>query len=196
MKILQCRCWHRGPELLPLDAPGLRSRLRSTKMRQASHRQPRPNRSNRQKPNHTPTSGGKVKILPIPKIPRESNLDFCNLSRYGHDKTAALLIKHGADVTQVNSVGHTPFTLAITHAKKYEILRSCQVWPLTQFFLFPFCENSLICLEGKSMTPHRGNTILFCSSQQLPRLRLGPSPRLVRYFRNDRDTRTPSGVLR
>ena len=50
-----------------------------------------------------------------------------------------------------------------------------QVWPLTQFFLFPFCENSLICLEGKSMTPHRGNTILFRSSQQLPRLRLGPS---------------------
>ena len=25
------------------------------------------------------------------------------------------------------------------------------------------------------MTPHRGNTILFRSSQQLPRLRLGPS---------------------
>ena len=50
-----------------------------------------------------------------------------------------------------------------------------QVWPLTQFFLFPFCKNSLICLEGKSMTPHQGNTILFRSSQQLPRLRLGPS---------------------
>ena len=43
------------------------------------------------------------------------------------------------------------------------------------FFLFPFCESSLICLEGKSMTPLRGNTILFRSSQQLPRLRLGPS---------------------
>ena len=49
-----------------------------------------------------------------------------------------------------------------------------QVWPLIHFFLFPFCENSLICLEGKSMTPRRGNTILFRSSQQLPRLRLGP----------------------
>ena len=34
---------------------------------------------------------------------------------------------------------------------------------------------SLICLEGKSMTPHRVNTILFCSSQLLSRLRLGPS---------------------
>ena len=26
-----------------------------------------------------------------------------------------------------------------------------QVWPLTHFVLFPFCENSLICLEGKSI---------------------------------------------
>ena len=43
------------------------------------------------------------------------------------------------------------------------------------FFLFPFCEKSLICLEGKSMTPHRGNTIPFRSTQQLPRLRLGHS---------------------
>ena len=42
-----------------------------------------------------------------------------------------------------------------------------QVWPLTQFFLFPFCKNSLICMEGKSMTPHRGNTFLFSCSQQL-----------------------------
>ena len=55
-----------------------------------------------------------------------------------------------------------------------------QVWQLTQFFLFPFCENSLICLEGKSMTPHWGNTILFRSSQQLPRLRLGPSKGFLR----------------
>ena len=51
-----------------------------------------------------------------------------------------------------------------------------QVWTLTQFFFcFLFVKKSLICLEGKSMTPRRGNTILFRSSQQLPRLRLGPS---------------------
>ena len=49
-----------------------------------------------------------------------------------------------------------------------------QVWPLTQFFLLPFCENSLICLEDKPMTPHRGNTLLFRSFQQLPDLHLGP----------------------
>ena len=41
--------------------------------------------------------------------------------------------------------------------------------------LFPFCEKSLICLEGKSMTPHRGNTFRFRSSQQLLCLCLGPS---------------------
>ena len=53
-------------------------------------------------------------------------------------------------------------------------LAATQVWTITQFFLFPSCEKSLICLEGKSMTPHWGNTILFRSSQQLPRLRLLP----------------------
>ena len=31
------------------------------------------------------------------------------------------------------------------------------------FFLFLYCEKSFICLEGKSMTLHQGNTIL-CSS--------------------------------
>ena len=59
---------------------------------------------------------------------------------------------------------------ALTEAEEAEKER--QVWPLT---LFPFCENSLICLEGKSMTPYWGNTIFFRSSQQLPRLCLGPS---------------------
>ena len=55
------------------------------------------------------------------------------------------------------------------------IVMTFEVWPLTQIFLFPFYKKSLICLKGKSMTPGRGNTILFRSSQQLPRLRLGPS---------------------
>ena len=62
------------------------------------------------------------------------------------------------------------------------------------FFCFLFCEKSLICLEGKSMSPHRGNTILFRSSQQLPCLRLGPLTHLVRCFRNYGKTRTPSFV--
>lgn len=70
-----------------------------------------------------------------------------------------------------------------------------QVWPLTQFFLLPFCEKkSSTCLEGESMTPHRGNTILCSSSQQLARLRIGPLTPLVLCFRNSRDTKTPSGV--
>ena len=42
------------------------------------------------------------------------------------------------------------------------------------FFCFHFVKKSLICLDGKSLTPQRGNTILFRSSQQLPRVRLGP----------------------
>ena len=45
----------------------------------------------------------------------------------------------------------------------------------TNSILFPFCKKSLICLEGNSMTSQRGNTIIFCSSQQLPCLCLGPS---------------------
>ena len=105
-----------------------------------------------------------------------------------------------------------------------------QVWSLSGFYLFlyhgktqcaspfldtnsifsvSFCKKSLICLEGKSMTPCRGTTILFRSSQQLPRLRLGhlkgflswhgalqgpPLTSLVRCFQNYRETRTPSGV--
>ena len=76
-----------------------------------------------------------------------------------------------------------------------------QVWPLTQFFCVLFC---------KKMTPHRGNTILFHSSLQLPGLRPGPLKGFlswhgalqgpltchVRCFRNYRDTRTPSGISR
>ena len=64
------------------------------------------------------------------------------------------------------------------HMKSHTSTLMCPVPGLgtkSIFFLSPFCEKSLICLEGKSMTPQRGNTILFCSSQQLPRLRLGPS---------------------
>ena len=49
-----------------------------------------------------------------------------------------------------------------------------QVWPPNStFFCFLFRETSLICQEGKSMTLCQGNTNLFRSSQQLPRLRLG-----------------------
>ena len=48
-----------------------------------------------------------------------------------------------------------------------------QVWPLTQFFfLFPPSQKIIDLLEGKSMTPHRGNTILCSSSQQLSHLGL------------------------
>ena len=39
--------------------------------------------------------------------------------------------------------------------------------------LFCLGKKSFICLEGRSVTPRRGNTILFRSSQQLTRLGLG-----------------------
>ena len=38
----------------------------------------------------------------------------------------------------------------------FSMARVNQVWPLTQFFLFPLCNKSLIYLEGKSMTPSSG----------------------------------------
>ena len=72
-------------------------------------------------------------------------------------------------------VGHKPraFQPPIDSLDDYPInqlrLIFNQVWPLSQYFPV-----SLICLRDKSMTPRRGNTILFRSSQQLPRLRLGP----------------------
>ena len=49
-----------------------------------------------------------------------------------------------------------------------------KVWPLTQFFPVSFfVKNHWFHWRGKSrMTPHRGNTFLFRSSQQLSRLRL------------------------
>ena len=64
------------------------------------------------------------------------------------------------------------------------------------FFRFLFVKTHWFAWRADQWPPHRGNTILFRSSQQLPRLRLGPSTRLVRCFRNYRDTRTPSGVGR
>ena len=69
-------------------------------------------------------------------------------------------------------------------------------------------KKSFICLEDKSMSPHQGNTIYCSSSKRLTRLHLrplkgflswhsglqAPSTRLVRYFQNYSDTRTPSDV--
>ena len=71
--------------------------------------------------------------------------------------------------TQSRDSGHSSGGLS------YETGGGNQVWTLSKFFSVSFCKKSLICLEDKTMTPHRGNTILFRSSQQLPRLRLGPS---------------------
>ena len=82
-----------------------------------------------------------------------------------------------------------------------------QVLPHTHFFLFTFYfKKSLICLDGKSMTPCQGG--YSCISFVPPSNSLvsdwtlgglfeltqwhfkGPRPRLVCCFRNYRDTRT------
>ena len=68
---------------------------------------------------------------------------------------------------------------------------------------FPLCTKSLICLEGKLMTPHRGalfssvppsNSLVSVSDppRDCTRTLLGPSTRFVRCFQIYRDTRTPS----
>ena len=85
-----------------------------------------------------------------------------------------------------------------------------QVWPQTQFFSVSFLWKLIDLPGGQINDPSLGNTTLFRSSQQLPRLHpgplkgflswhgalQGPSTRLVRCFRNYRDTKTPSGVPR
>ena len=85
-----------------------------------------------------------------------------------------------------------------------------QIWPLT-IFSVSFLWKIIDLRGGKINDPLVGEILVLCSSsQQLPRLRLGPlkgflswhgallrpSTRLVRCFRNYRDTRTPSGVAR
>ena len=109
-----------------------------------------------------------------------------------------------------------PFTMAVVAVKPWKrrvpggqwtSWAPTQVWHLSHFFLFPLWQKSLICLEGKSMTPHRGYTLFssvppsnslvsvsdplraFLSWQGALQ---GPSTRLVRCFWNYRKTRTPS----
>ena len=94
----------------------------------------------------------------------------------------------------------------ITNPQSHPIsLSTCITGLATNSILFCF----LFC-GGQINDPSSGITFLFRSSQQLPRLPLGPSKgflswhgallrpstRLVRCFRNYRDTRTPSSVPR
>ena len=91
--------------------------------------------------------------------------------------------------------------------KKSDMMDIFQVWPLTHFFLLPFCKELLICLEGKSITFLWANTFLFCSSHQLASLSLGPlggflptqnlqgpATCLKCCLGNKRDARTPPGM--
>ena len=64
------------------------------------------------------------------------------------------------------------------------------------FTLFVIWFNIIDLPGGQIIDLLSGNTFLFRCSQQLPRLYLGPLNRLLRCFRNYKDTMTPSDVLR
>jgi len=53
-------------------------------------------------------------------------------ARYGHEKTASLLIEHGASLTQTNSDHHNALTIAILHGKKdvANAILDCDDWLL------------------------------------------------------------------
>ena len=108
------------------------------------------------------------------------------------------------------SVNHNCILHYLHSSQSLLFSSECQVWPLTQFFFcFLFVKNHWFAWRANHWPLIGENTILCSSSQQLPRLCLGPeltrrrsralallglSTRLVRCFRNYRDTRTLSGV--
>ena len=101
-----------------------------------------------------------------------------------------------AEVNRTDNYAGFPVEVLISGQKEREMsgasalgYEKCHVVPglaTNSFFCFLF-------VKGQINDPSLGNTILFRSSQQLPRLCLEPSTRLVRCFRNYKDTRTPSG---
>ena len=60
-----------------------------------------------------------------------------------------------------------------------------QVWPLTQFFLFLFCEKFIDLPSGKSMTPHPGKHY---SPHVLPATPSSPSRALLPELQRTKDT--------
>ena len=88
----------------------------------------------------------------------------------------------GPNVLERDQCGQVPLDVLVSvlNLLLNDVAEDTQFWIIpglatnSILFCFLFVKKSLICLEGKSMTPRRGNTFLFRSSQQLPRLRLGP----------------------
>ena len=64
--------------------------------------------------------------------------------------------------------------LQLTKIHKFPLLLFFRPTVLHDHAASRLVKKSLICLEGKAMTPHRGNTIFFRSSQQLPHHRHRP----------------------
>ena len=61
-----------------------------------------------------------------------------------------------------------PFWLGLCKWGRKDAWRGPGLTTNSIIFCSFFCEKSLICLEGKSMTPYRGNPIFLHSSQQTP----------------------------
>ena len=133
-------------------------------------------------PIHLPETKKPVK-LGRPPTKRKRGRPRLGLGKPGSKKPAC--IANTEDAENEGDLANKGLDFLVKHAAEHKIPKKQREGKAADlasglatnsiFFLFPFCKKSLICLEGKSMTPHRGNTILFRSSQQLPRLCLGPS---------------------
>ena len=64
--------------------------------------------------------------------------------------------------------------------QELQVLYSMQGLVTNSFIMFPFCKNSLLCLEGKIMIPCRGN--MYFSLSCLPATPLFPSHSLEGLF--------------
>ena len=123
-----------------------------------------------------------------------------------HGNTSCSLLLLTATPSSWSSDGHIErpqhLDLAL-HNMAFEARVQCQVRCPVETIL-ALSLKSLICLVGKSMAPHRGNTILFSLYFLRPKPPQGfwadtapfksPQPYLVHCFWNYRDIRLPTSV--
>lgn len=55
---------------------------------------------------------------PIDPMDKKKTTPLHLTARYGHEKTARLLLDRGASLVQCNSQGHNALTIAILHGKR------------------------------------------------------------------------------
>ena len=95
-----------------------------------------------------------------------SRVSLVSLEETFHDTESSWSYQLFTGVGWSNTSWHSSWTAWVSPGPSsvltMSVLHSAQVWTLTQFFSF-FVKKSLICLEGKTRTPLRGNTFVFCS---------------------------------